>query len=180
MDRSQATDPVEAANAYAAEQGWPFRGSSVLEFEREELNQLRDIWFEKAAGRRLPYRSDFDARTLKPVLRNLVILEGVAGSQPRRYRIRLMGSEIARLAGEGTGRYLDECIPAPALPHWLAVYDSVMDAQVPLRFLTRYEAQRVNYLISESFNAPMLDASGNPALVLSCAYFHGKTAMAAI
>jgi len=175
MDGFAATDPAGVVNAYATEQGWPLRGSAVLEFDRPELNQLRDIWLEKAAGTPIPYRSDFDARTLKPMLRNVVILEHVEDGGRWRYRIRLMGSEISRLMGEGTGRFLDECVSANTLPRWLIAYDAVMEAQVALRFLSRYEAQRVRYLTSESFIAPMLDARGNPTLLLSCAYFQSRS-----
>jgi len=176
MQRIAATDPIEAVNAYAAGQGWPFRGSSVLEFDQPELNLLRDIWYEKAAGTPTPYRSEFDLRTLKPVLSNVSILERVHESGSRRYRIRLMGSEVVHMLGEGTGRYLDQSVPAKSLPHWHAVYDSVMEALVPLRFLTRYREKRMDYLVSESFNAPMLDADGNATLLLCCAYFQSRAA----
>lgn len=180
MQRTAATDPIEAVNAYAAGQGWPFRGSAQLEFDQPELNQLRDIWHRKAAGTPIPYRSEFDVRTLKPVLRNVSILECVHEAGRRRYRIRLMGSEVVQMLGEGTGRYVDETVPARALPHWHAVYDSVMEALVPLRFLTRYKAKRMDYLVSESFNAPMLNARGEPKLMICCAYFQSRISHAEI
>ncbi len=125
MDRPASPDPADAVNAFAAEQGWPFRASSVLAFERPELNQLRDLWHEKAAGRPMPHRSDFDLRSLKPVLPNIVILQRVHDSDRWRYRIRLMGSELVRLMGEGTGRFLDQAIAPESLPRWLAVYEAV-------------------------------------------------------
>ena len=174
MDRAATLDPTEGVNAFSARQGWPFRGSAVLEFDRPELNQLRDVWHEKTSRRSIPFRNDLDARALKPVLRNLVILERMGESG--RYRIRLMGSEIVRLVGEGTGRFLDEAVSPLQLPRWLAAYDSVLDAQVPLRFLTRYADEKLSYLTSESFNAPMLDAQGNPTMLLSCAYFQSQIA----
>ena len=45
------------------------RADMVLQFDQPELNALRDVWNLKAklAGG-LPSRSDFDARTLKPLL----------------------------------------------------------------------------------------------------------------
>lgn len=175
MDRNLAADPVDAVNAYAAAQGWPFRGSSSLEFDRPELNILREVWFEKAAGRPLPYRSDFDARALKPVLPNLAIMQRVFNDGRWRYHIRLMGSALVHLMGEGTGRFLDEAIPARALPRWHALYDAAVDAGIPLRFIAQYEAHRIDYLVSESLQAPVLDPEGNPTMLLSCAYFQSKT-----
>lgn len=176
MDRHAETNPVDALNAYAAAQRWPFRGSTVLDFERAELNQLCEVWRAKAAGGHLPYRRDFDARALKPVLTNLVILERVFEDGARRYRVRLMGSELVRVMGEGTGRYLDQTIPQEGLTHWYVVYDTVLDAQTPFRFVTRFGAERVSYLTSESFVAPVLNAAGEPTMLMSCAYFQSKAA----
>lgn len=175
MDGAATRDPTGAVNAYAAAQGWPFRSTTVLEFDRPELNRLRDIWFDKAAGNPIPYRHDFDARALKPVLRNVVILEHLKNDGRWCYRIRLMGSELARLMGEKTGRLLEECVPPAVLPVWLTAFDTVMEAKVPLRFVTRYQTEPISYLTSESFNVPMLNAEGSPTLLLSCAYFQVKT-----
>ena len=175
MDGTTTTGQSSTAPLHAAPQDSPFCVTTELAFEQPELNQLRDVWYEKAAGRPIPYRSDFDARALKPVLRNIVILQQVLDGVLVRYRIRLMGSELTRLVGEGTGRFLDECVRPEAVPLWRAAYDAVMGAQAPLRIHTQYEAHRVNYLTSESFNAPMLDADGNASLLLSCAYFHTKS-----
>lgn len=178
MDRHVENNPIDALNAYAAAQHWPFRGTTELDFERPELNQLRDVWLAKAAGGHLPYRRDFDARALKPVLTNLLILERVIEDGRRRYRIRLMGSGLVRIWGEGTGRYLDEFIRQEGLTHWYVVYDTVLDAQVPFRFVTQFGAERVNYLTSESFVAPALNADGEPNMLMSCAYFQSKVARA--
>ncbi|MEJ0044700.1 MAG: hypothetical protein WDM81_21870 [Rhizomicrobium sp.] len=52
------------------------RADTTLKFDCPELNAIRDVWAEKAeAGGGLPSRADFDARTLKPFLRNVSIVE---------------------------------------------------------------------------------------------------------
>lgn len=171
MDGVVAIDPAEAVNALAERQGWPFRCSMEMTFARPELNRLRDVWYEKAARRPIPYRSDFDPRTLKPVLRNIVIVERVCGHGRTRLRLRLIGSEISALFGEHTGRHLDEAVPPALLPRWETIYDAVLDSGRPLRVVSNYDHPRVNYLSGESLIAPMLDAGGNPTMLLICAYF---------
>lgn len=166
-----AIDPAEAVNVYAERQGWPFRCSTELTFARPELGRLRDIWCEKAAGRHVPYRSDFDARTLKPVLRNIAIVERVSSYGRIRMRLRLIGSEIAGLFGEHAGRHLDEAVPPTLLPRWETIYDAVLDSGRLFRVITNYDHPRVNYLSGESLLAPMLDARANPTMLLCCAYF---------
>lgn len=166
-----AIDPAEAVNVYAERQGWPFRCSTKLTFARPELNRLRDIWCEKAVGQPVPYRSDFDARTLKPVLRNIAIVERVSSYGRIRLRLRLIGSEIAGLFGEHTGRHLDEAVPPALLPRWETIYDAVLDSGRPFRVVTNYDHPRVNYLSGESLLAPMLDSWSTPTMLLCCVYF---------
>ena len=170
MDRPTTQDAADRLNAQAARLGWPLRASSSLQFDRPELNRLRDVWYEKAAGRPLPYRRDFDLRALKPNLTNLVILHREEDSG--RYLIRLVGSQIVQQMGrDATGSYLDEVTPAEVLPRWLAVYDAAMQAGAPLRCRAHYEHQHIDHLVSESLQAPMLDDDGQPTKLLSCAYF---------
>lgn len=171
MDRAVTADPVEAVNAYAAQNGWLSRIGTELTFVRPELNLLRDLWSGKAAGRPIPYRRDFDARALKPVLCNIVIVERVCDCGRMRLRLRLVGSDIASLFGDSTGKHLDEIIPAALLTRWEMICHAVLDSGRPVRIVSHYDLPRVNYLSGESLLAPMLDAEGNPTLLLWCAYF---------
>ncbi len=167
-------DPADAVNAAAERAGWPLRCTSLLEFERPELNLLRDIWRAKAEGDAVPFRAAFDARDLKPVLRCLSILQRVNDSGRPRYRMRLMGSDIVARFGEGTGRFLDQDIPPEILPRWTLAYDTVLQSARPLRFLSRFAVPKVSYLAGESFVAPLRDAAGAVTMVLTGLYFRSK------
>src|SRR5258708_11294956 len=104
-----------------------FRFDTVLEFERPELNQLRDIWRQKSADKGYASRADFDARTVKPFMRNMTILDVVP--QPdgtRRYRHRYMGSSLVEVFGEQTGRYLDEFVAPVKVAPSTAGHDLVI------------------------------------------------------
>ena len=147
---------------------------TALQFDHPELNALRDVWNEVAA-KHPPTRADFDARKLKPFLRNIAIIERVtSGSAPARYRIRLHGSAIAQWFGEQTGHFIDEFIPQRTLPRWTAGYDVVFAHGAPLRFISRFELPQINYLDGESFSAPLVDEAGNTNLVLSAMYTQRK------
>ncbi|HWD29145.1 MAG TPA: PAS domain-containing protein [Rhizomicrobium sp.] len=149
---------------------------TLLEFDRPELNQLRDVWREKArATGGLPSRADFDARTLKPFLRHVSIVERAINPAGREsYRFRFYGSALAQRFGEQTGQFLEMSIPPDRLPLWIAGYDRVLAADGPLRFVSRFEIPRISYLNGESFSAPLSNNGRKPNTVLACTYFTPK------
>jgi hypothetical protein len=176
-----ALEPSPAAhNVFAEKAGWGTRCYTALEFERPELNALRDVWFEIASRKSTPTRADFDARTLKPFLNHVTFVDRFCGEDSRpRYRIRLMGSEVARLFGEQTGRFVDEFIPPQNLPRWTMGYDVVMHAGVPLRFTSRFELPQVSFLDGESFSAPLARKGDTPSGILSALYVKPKESLGA-
>jgi hypothetical protein len=148
----------------------------LLEFDHAELNQLRDVWREKArAAGGLPSRADFDARALKPFLRHVSIVERAVNPAGREsYRFRFYGSALAQRFGEQTGQFIEMSIPPDRLPLWIEGYDRVLAAEGPLRFVSRFEIPRISYLNGESFSAPLSNAGRKPTTILACTYFTPK------
>jgi hypothetical protein len=148
----------EKYNHYAESHGWNSRCYSELQFETPQLNQLRDTWFEIAEKKKgPPSRADFDARTLKPFLTNISLVDCVTQKKGRsRYRFRLVGSELTRLFGDQTGRYADEFFPPASLPRWVMAYDIVIDTGRPMRFTSRFILPLISHLDGESFSAPLV------------------------
>jgi len=167
--------PIDAAwelERKAKLEGWPFRCDATLEFERPELNEVRDLWRSLAAGKLAPARTDFDARTLKPYLRDITILERVfiaPGSW--RYRTRLTGTALAEVIGDLTGKFLEEHLPLELVPRWTSAYDAVLNGGQPLRLVADFELPQLTYLRGEALIAPLTDRDGKLTLVFSCAYF---------
>lgn len=175
MGQSQSIDPALALNQRAHAEGWPFHCDTVLAFDRPELNALRDVWRSLAAGKSAPSRTDFDARMLKPFLRNISIIERVFVDAAKwRYRTRLTGSAIVELTGEHTGKYLDEHMPRDFLPRWIAPFDAVLDSVVPFRFVSEFALPHLSYLDGESLVAPLADTRGEVTLILTCLYFRPR------
>lgn len=152
-----------------------FRFDTELEFERPELNQLRDIWKQKVADRAICARADFDARTIKPFMRHLNILETVR--QPdgsRRYRHRYQGSALVEVFGEQTNHYLDEFIPRDKLVRWHAGLDLAVLSGRPIRFVINFTSPQISYLKSECIAIPVSDDGQTVNMVLAFNYFGPK------
>ncbi|HEY0301277.1 MAG TPA: PAS domain-containing protein, partial [Rhizomicrobium sp.] len=150
-------------------------------FDAPELNQLRAVWDERAhAAGGLPAREDFDARTLKPFLRHISIVERAFNLAGRpSYRYRFYGSALAQRFGEQTGQFIEMSVPMDRLPRWISAYDAVLAGGRPMRFLSYFEIPRVSYLNGESFSAPLSNGERKPNAILACTYFTPKIALAA-
>jgi hypothetical protein len=149
-------------NRRAEQEGWGTRVRTDLDFECVELKALRDLWFEIADWKKAPpAREDFDARALKPFLPHIGLIDCVPQAEGRsRYRVRLQGTELARLLGDQTGYFIDDFLPKRNLLAWEMGYDVVIDAGRPVRFAQKFALPLMSHLDGESFSAP-LAANGN-------------------
>jgi hypothetical protein len=172
-------DPAERLNATSKKEGWSMRADTTLNFDAPELNALRDVWNEKVkATGGLPAREDFDARTLKPFLRHVSIVERAINPAGRQsYRFRFYGSALTQRFGEQTGQFIEMSIPPDRLQRWMAGYDAVLDGGKPIRFLSYFEIPRVSYLNGESFSAPLSNGARKPNTILAATYFTPKAAL---
>ncbi|QQP89639.1 PAS domain-containing protein [Skermanella sp. TT6] len=81
-------------------------------FPAEKLRALYALWSSRLDGQALPLRSSFRPEEFQPWMGNLLIV-GVEGC-PRRFRLRLVGTEIVYYDGaDYTGRFLDEVLKPP-------------------------------------------------------------------
>jgi hypothetical protein len=177
MGHLEAIDPASALNLRAQAEGWTTYCDPGLAFETPELHQLLDIWRARAATKNIPSRADFDARTMKPFLRNISIVERVyVDSITWRYRTRLCGSAIVEVMGERTGRFLDEYLPYEFASRWSSIYDTVLDSRTPLRFVADFQLPQLAFLSGEGLGAPLADSRGGVNLILGCTFYKPKQA----
>jgi hypothetical protein len=152
-----------------------FQFDAELNFERPELNQLRDIWREKTKSKLIASRADFDARTVKPFMRHMAILDVEAlPDGDRRYKNRYEGSAIVEVFGEQTGRYLDEYMPPDRIARWRAGHDLVVLSARPLRIVVNYKSPQISYLRSEIFCFPLSEDGSTINMVMGFNYFSPK------
>lgn len=158
--------------ARADRDGWAVVCDENLVFNNAKLKAVLDIWQTVRGTRPLPMRADFTARILLLHLPDIAFIERLIGADgARRYRFRLVGSAQAATAGDFTGKFLDEVIPAANIESWLLAFDSVLAMRQPLRIVSRFRALDLAYMTAESFIAPLGDANGVPCgLLTSVAY----------
>lgn len=78
-----------------------------MKLDQPVLQQLHAYWDARRADRPYPARDEIDPLDLRFILGSLILVDVEA--EPRRYRYRLFGSDIARRQGfDMTGKYLEQ------------------------------------------------------------------------
>jgi hypothetical protein len=175
MDAAAQREAMEAINAKARDAGWTFVLGLACDLAHPSLVAAHALWREKAAGRAMPMRSDMTARAMKPFLTNMSLLERIETERGRRFRVRLHGSTLARYSGDTTGKFLEDFVAPERVGAYLGIYDAVLQLRVPLRVVSQYQAPEIDYLVGESFVAPLgVPASATPQ-ILSVTYARART-----
>jgi hypothetical protein len=174
VETENQPDPFAAFNAVSRERHGACLCDPSLAFARPELRAVARLWREKAGARAMPLRDDLDARTLKPFLANMTLIERVS-DVGHRYRLRLHGTSLTRYAGDHTGRFVEEMIPREQAASYTGIYDLVLDEGRPLRVVWDYQVPAISYLQGESFLAPVMAADGGANLLLSVTYAEAKS-----
>jgi hypothetical protein len=176
MDARQAiavanTQAADQFNRVASENGWPILCDPYCRLADPRLCDAQALWSAKANGS-IPYRKDMTARALQPFIPLLSIYERLP--QPdgtTRWRVRLMGTEVALSTAEMTGKYIDEAISPEFLPRWLTLGETVLAHGGPLRILRRADSFGKQYIVGEEFTAPLLNDQGTADMTMGISSF---------
>jgi len=168
MVETTDTGPGARYMKMAQENGWVGFCDPALAFRSSELLDLSALWHRAKGAGEIPKRADFTPRALKSCLPHVAIYERViCDKMGMRYRVRLMGTRFADVMGDLTGKFIDEAVAPQFLPRWYAALDAVLEARVPLRFLSRSDTVNKKFLLGEFFEAPLLNDNGEADLVLA-------------
>jgi hypothetical protein len=179
MQTATRPDPIKAFNERAKASGWTFACGPASGFEHPALNNAAALWREKARGRAMPTRADLTARVMKAYMPHMSILERLGTGRSARYRVRLHGTASASYAGDKTGQFLDDVVPAHLLSSYTSVYDTVLELQQPLRLVRDFQAPEIDYLAGESLVAPLSWPATATPLILSITYVEPRSALTA-
>ncbi|HEY4078843.1 MAG TPA: PAS domain-containing protein [Rhizomicrobium sp.] len=161
---------ARALNQKAARQNWYHFCDPTLAFSDSSYEQLLDLWRTKAGGRPMPSRSDMTPRDIKNILRDILVFERMT-QNPSSYRFRLIGTGLTWMAGDNTGKMLEEAIPAEHIPRWVECGDLILDGGQPLRFLGRVHLHGREYLDAENLFVPLANDDDVPTFVMGlCRY----------
>jgi hypothetical protein len=142
----------------------------VVKLRNAEAGRCRRSLAGKTRNHQLPPRREFNARTLRAFLPNVIIADCMEDNGKRRYRFRLMGTAVSALLGDHTGKFLDEAVIYPYTERWFAVLDAANNAGCPLRIFGQLEYRQQDYLAMEMIVAPLGTATGRADAVLVIAY----------
>jgi hypothetical protein len=162
---------AKAHNQRAVQRNWNHFCDPTLAFSAPRYHQLIAIWREKAAGRKMPSRSDLSARDLKDFLRDIVIFQREAVN-PSRYVWRVVGTGVTEILGHNnTGKAFEDSVPAEHLGRWIEVCDLVLESQQPLRVRGRVHISGREYLDAENLYLPLANDNEEPTYILGlCRY----------
>jgi hypothetical protein len=161
---------ARALNQKAAQQKWHHFCDPGLAFSDDYYDKFLELWRVKAAGRRMPRRSDMSPRDLKEYIRNIVIFERTH-NHPSRYMFRLIGTSLTEVAGHVTGKTFEESVPPALVPRWNECCDLMLGADQPLRFIGRVHFHGREYLDAEHVYVPLANDNDEPTFIMGlCRY----------
>jgi hypothetical protein len=113
----------------------------------DTLKTLYAYWQDLRGDRPAPARADIDPSAIPKILPHIGLFD--VEHDPRRYRIRLMGTRIVSWYGcDLTGRYLDEIDFGDAERFTFAILDQVVDHMAPAHMsgeYTKQDGRRIRY-----------------------------------
>jgi len=96
----------------------------------EGMRRIYDYWLARRRNGRLPRRHDIDPSELSDLLANIFLVD--VEENPRRYRVRLAGSEVVACFGlDMTGKTIDEYDLADARDEIMQQYDQAVETGEP-------------------------------------------------
>jgi hypothetical protein len=143
-------------NQVAQSRGWSIVCDERLAFDTPRMKEALSYWTARAANRSMPIRTDLSPHGMKSFLSLVSMAErDRLPDKSSRWRVRLQGSDLDRVIGPMTGRYLDEVIEGEMLARWLTTIDLVVEVAKPMRFLSETQVPDRGPIVMESLLAPL-------------------------
>jgi hypothetical protein len=143
-------------NEVAQSKGWSIVCDERLAFDTPKMKEALSYWTARAGGRSMPLRTDLSPHGMKSFLSLVSMAERDRlpdGSS--RWRMRLQGSDLDRVIGPMTGRYLDEVIDGEMLKRWMTTINLVVETGGPLRFVSETPVPDRDPIVMDSLLAPL-------------------------
>lgn len=137
-----------------------------LACEHPLLIRALELWRDARGARRMPARRDVDPTTLPRDLIGNILLIDVEHEPVRRFRWRLIGTEVTRRMGrDSTGRYWDELYDAKTLDWFAKGPEWVLTHRRPLRLAGKVPVESRDFMRSESIDLPLSDDGENVTMI---------------
>jgi hypothetical protein len=137
---------------------------------------LYEYWNRKRAGRAMPDRKDIDPSEMPRGLLPYLFMVDFSG-QPRRWRYRLMGTEMVnRLGVDLTGRYLDEALGTKYRHYLIALNNELLERKRPFYTESLLHSETGSVLLTKRMLVPLMHLGREPAMILGAETYHGTRA----
>jgi len=108
-----------------------------VELASPRLRKLHNFWVERRQADRLPGRLEFDPFTFPDLLPWIILHDVIDLGGRRRYRIRVEGTEVAKMFGtHRSGKWLEEVFPPEDAERIHRAYDTVVETREPRTWRT--------------------------------------------
>jgi len=145
---------------------------SIDQLEGEALRRALDLWRSKAPEGGLPARADFDPSEMVDYLGNVVLVD--IEHDPRRYRYRLIGTDITRVTGRDmSGRYWDQVYHPSDIAVLSESLDRVLETRMPVRSTGSMKWVEKDYISVEIVDLPLASDGVEIDMVLRVIVFGG-------
>jgi hypothetical protein len=139
------------------------------------LIDFKAYWDRKRGDRSMPARADIDPLELRDHLGWILIMEVVG--ETRRFRYRLVGSEIAkRLGRDSTNKYFDELYAEPDHDRIASSFHQVVISQRPMRMVGELRFSERTGLSFEVLNLPLCQDGVGVNMILSRSIIESRRA----
>jgi len=147
---------------------WQVDRSNAL--ESEPLNRLVGLWRDKYDGEHLPSRRDFDSETLLSFGGRIALIEVEAN--PRRYRYRLVGTQITGAVGrDSTGRYFDDLYDSEYYRRMAEHFEEIIETKKAIRTVGNMAHSEKPYISVEGIDMPLADDGKTVDMILRALEF---------
>jgi hypothetical protein len=143
-------------NEVAQSRGWSIVCDDRLAFDTPKMKEALSYWTARAGNRAMPQRTDLSPHGMKSFLSLVSMAErDRLPDGTSRWRVRLQGSDLDRIIGPMTGRYMDEVIEGETLKRWVTTIEVVIETGRPMRFVSETPMPDREPIVMDSLLAPL-------------------------
>lgn len=141
--------------AYKGDDGTLFDPS--LRFLHPALLEALEYWESKRAGAVFPIRGAIDPLEIPSLLRHVLLFDRVEHEAAPGYtwRFRLVGTTVAALYGEHTGKLIEDALAPPIAKRNRGVMEEAVKRHAPMRAIGRTRYVSSQWLVGEALVAPL-------------------------
>ena len=134
------------------------------------LKRPVDLWRDRHNDGRLPSPQDSDSETLLSLGGQIALIE--VESNPRRYRYRLVGTQITAAVGRSlTGRYFDTLYGDKCYRRMAARFEEIILSKTAIRTVGNMAHSEKPYISVEGIDMPLADDGKTVDMILRALEF---------